>query len=586
MSTNRRRVPALMLGATASLALAFGSVGTAQAAEGQILGAGTADAIPGSYIVAMKGETSKDAGVRAAVGTQASSLAGKYGGKLGLVYSTAFRGFAVNMSEAQAKRLAADPAVEYVEQNATVRVEETWGLDRVDQRDLPLSNSYTAPNDGAGATAYIVDTGVDMRHTDFGGRVTSGRDFIDNDNDASDCQGHGTHVAGSVGSKTWGVAKNVKLVAVRVLNCQGTGSWDQVIGGIDWVTQNAPEAAVGNMSLGGAKSTSVNSAVQRSLDAGVSWAVAAGNEGQDACNVSPASTPGALTVAASDAQDKRSIWTGTQSSNYGTCVDLFGPGSNITSTLNGGGSGAKGGTSMATPHVAGALALAITADPSGSVSALNDKVVSTTTPNKITDIKGSPNKLLYVNDLGGGGGNTDPTASFTSNCSTAEPSCGFDASGSTDPNGTISSYAWEFGDGQTGDGVTPSHTYATAGKYTVKLTVTDNEGKTNSTTREVTAGQGSTGQPPSASFRVNCQWAACQFDGNGSTDPDRDIDSYSWEFGDGQTGSGVTTSHSYPNRQATYTAKLTVKDRSGNSNSATKQIQCWSFGTQSFCFSQ
>ncbi|RZS30340.1 secreted trypsin-like serine protease [Herbihabitans rhizosphaerae] len=180
-----------------------------------------------------------------------------------------------------------------------------------------------------------------------------------------------------------------------------------------------------------------------------------------------------------------------------------------------------------------------------------------------------------------------PTASFTNNCSTIEPKCDFDASASKDSDGSISSYKWEFGDGQSGDGVKPSHTYAKAGKYAVKLTVTDNEGKSGTTSKEVTAGQPpNTGQPPSASFSVFCQWANCQFDGNGSSDPDKDIDSYAWEFGDGQAGTGATTSHTYPNRQATYTARLTVKDRGGNSNSATKQVQCWSFGSQAFCFSQ
>ncbi|WP_206050830.1 PKD domain-containing protein [Nocardioides speluncae] len=179
-----------------------------------------------------------------------------------------------------------------------------------------------------------------------------------------------------------------------------------------------------------------------------------------------------------------------------------------------------------------------------------------------------------------------PTASFTADCSASQPSCTFDGSGSTDPDGSIASYAWDFGDGQTGAGVTPSHTYAAAGKYRVQLTVTDNDGRTGTATKEVTAGPGPVGSPPRAAFTVFCQWGSCSFNGTGSTDPDNDIASYSWSFGDGQTGTGATTTHRYPNRQASYTATLTVTDRSGNRGTATKQIQCWSVGAQAFCFGQ
>ena len=181
---------------------------------------------------------------------------------------------------------------------------------------------------------------------------------------------------------------------------------------------------------------------------------------------------------------------------------------------------------------------------------------------------------------------SDPTASFTANCSTTQPACSFDGSASADPDGSIASYAWKFGDGQTGTGVTPSHTYGQAGKYTVELTVTDDDGRTAATTKEVTAGPGPVGGPPRASFTVFCQWAKCDFNGTGSTDPDNDIASYAWNFGDGQSGTAVTTAHTYPNRQSTYTATLTVTDRAGNRGTATKQVQCWSIGAQAFCFGQ
>ncbi|MEU4770391.1 PKD domain-containing protein [Actinosynnema sp. NPDC023794] len=567
------------LASTMALALSVVGAGAAQATEGQILSGGARGAVDGSYIVVLDGVPSTAASAQAAVSAQATDLAGEYGGEVSHVYSAALRGFSVRMSERQAKRLAADPAVRYVEQNGIARAAETWGLDRVDQRDLPLDDGFTAPNDGSGVTAYVLDTGMDFRHPDLEGRASSGYDFIDNDSDASDCHGHGTHVGGTIGSKTYGVAKNVELVSVRVLDCNSSGPWDKIIAGIDWVTDNAPQAAVGNMSLGGSRATAVDQAVTNSVRAGVAWAIAAGNNGQNACNFSPAAAEGVLTVAATDNGDRRSVWSSSSSSNYGSCVELFAPGSNITSATKGGGTAAWNGTSMATPHVAGALALVTSADPGISVADANAKVLDTATVNKVSDPKDSPNRLLYVKDLGARDPGA-PTASFTASCSSTTPSCSFDASGSSDPDGTVSSYAWEFGDGKTGSGVKPSHTYSTAGAYTVKLTVTDNSGKTATTSRRAAAGP----QPPTASFTVFCQRTVCSFDGTASSDPDGDIASYTWHFGDGQTGSGVKVSHTYASRTATYTPELTVTDRAGNKNTIVgKRIQCNTYGTLTFC---
>ena len=414
--TRRVAVAGLAAGACALAAVAVASPASAAQPTGSILAA--PNPVAGSYIVVLKDAQASAPGVN----NKAFDLAKQYGGSVKLTYTAALRGFSVSMNEAAAKRLAANPAVAYVQQDGVATIKDTqqnptWGIDRVDQRDLPLSNSYTYANDGSSVTAYILDTGIDMRHTEFEGRATSGRDFIDNDSDASDCQGHGTHVAGTVGSKTYGVAKKVKLVSVRVLNCQGSGQWSQIIGGVDWVAQNARKPAVANLSLGGGATSSLDDAIVRLINSGVTTAVAAGNEGQNACNVSPARVPAAITVAASDRNDRRSIYS-SGSSNYGTCVDIFGPGSNVLSTRNGGGTQEMGGTSMATPHVAGAAALYLHANPNSTNQQVRDALVTNSTPNKITDVQGSPNRLLYTGFIGGGGPDPDPTCSAVSNNNT------------------------------------------------------------------------------------------------------------------------------------------------------------------------
>ncbi|QWF83056.1 S8 family peptidase [Amycolatopsis sp. CA-230715] len=403
----RRALAGASVAAGACAATVMALAGPAAAAPtGHILNANVPGAVADSYIVLLKAPA------------EARGLAAAYGGEVRRTYDAAVHGFAVKMSEAQARRLAADPSVASVEQDAVAHVSDTqqnptWGLDRIDQKDLPLDKAYSYANKGEGATVYVVDTGTDLKQSEFGGRASSGYDFIDDDNDASDCQGHGTHVAGTVGSATYGVAKGVKIVAVRVLNCQGTGQYSQIISGIDWVAKNAKGPSVLSMSLGGGADSSVDQAVQGAIRAGITNTVAAGNEGQDACNVSPARTPEAITVAASDAQDKRSIWNSSQSSNYGRCTDIFAPGSNITSLKNGGGTTQMGGTSMATPHVAGAAALYLTANPSATPADVAKALTDNATPGKISDVKGSPNKLLYTGFIGGGTPNPPSCAGGT-----------------------------------------------------------------------------------------------------------------------------------------------------------------------------
>ncbi|MER6771871.1 S8 family peptidase [Streptomyces bacillaris] len=378
-----------------------GAAPTPTPTEGRILGADRAGAVEGSYIV-----TFKDSVARADIDKVARSLAGRHGGKVGHTYTAALRGFSVKVGEEQAKRLAADPSVARVEADGVAYAlgtqnDPTWGLDRIDQRDLPGDRKFTYPNAASNVTAYVLDTGIRTSHRDFGGRAVSGYDFIDNDSVAQDCNGHGTHVAGTVGGTAYGVAKGVKLVGVRVLNCQGNSgsTWAPVLAGIDWVTKNAVKPAVANMSIGGGRNSSVDDALARSIASGVTYVVAAGNDGANACNTSPAAVPGAVTVGATDSRDARSIWPSGKSSNHGTCLDLFAPGSDVISAshLNDTGSRSDGGTSMASPHVAGAAALLLSANPSWTPKQVHDRLIADATPNKVTDARtGSPNRLLYV----------------------------------------------------------------------------------------------------------------------------------------------------------------------------------------------
>ncbi|MEV1146308.1 S8 family serine peptidase [Micromonospora sp. NPDC049799] len=375
----RSVVAGLALAAVATAASMFGT-GAAYAGPPDdkrvpgILGAADKGAIKDSYIVVFKDTKATPA----EVGASATALTKRYGGAVSRTYTRTIRGFSARMNEAQAKRLAASPEVAYVEQNRKVSKSDTqlntpsWGLDRLDQIFAPLNNRYTYPNTASNVHAYVLDSGIRVTHQEFGGRASHGYDFIDNDPIADDCDGHGTHVAGTIGGTNYGVAKAVQLVGVRVLDCTGSGSYEGVIAGIEWVTANAVKPAVANMSLGGESSAVVDAAVEASIASGVTYAVAAGNSGQDACLYSPAGAPSAITVGATDEVDFRASF-----SNFGTCVDVHAPGHHIPSSVATSDTAIDkySGTSMASPHVAGAAALLLSANPAWTPTQVRNVIV-------------------------------------------------------------------------------------------------------------------------------------------------------------------------------------------------------------------
>ena len=321
-------------------------------------------------------------------------------GRKGHVYSKALKGFSATLSEKAAQKIAEDPRVAYVEEDGVVTIEATqsgatWGLDRIDQRDLPLNSTYNYNTTASGVKAYIIDTGIRNSHGEFGGRAIDGYDAVDGALPAADCNGHGTHVAGTVGGSAYGVAKGVTLVAVRVLDCAGSGSNSGVIAGVDWVTSNhaAGAPAVANMSLGGGASTALDDAVRRSIADGVTYALASGNSNVDACSSSPARVAEGITVNSTTSTDARSSF-----SNYGSCTDIFAPGSSITSAwyTSDTATNTISGTSMATPHVAGVAALYLAGNTTASPATVWAAIRDSATLNKVTSAgSGSPNRLLY-----------------------------------------------------------------------------------------------------------------------------------------------------------------------------------------------
>jgi subtilisin family serine protease len=401
-----RIVRSALLSATA-VAFAACSDGTApvapeQTAAAPVLAKGeTGKAIPDQYIVVLK------------EGGNPRSVAAVAGVNPHFVYTAALEGFSATLNQGQLNALQHNPNVAYIEQDQEVSVSTTqtgatWGLDRIDQRNRPIDGAYNYTPTGSGVRAYVIDTGINTSHTDFGGRATSGYDAVDG-GAATDCNGHGTHVSGTIGSTTYGVAKGVSLVAVRVLDCAGSGTNAGVIAGMDWVTANHVKPAVANMSLGGGASTAIDDAINRMHNAGVTVVVAAGNENQNACNVSPARAANAITVGATTSTDARASY-----SNYGSCVDVFAPGSAIKSLWYSSNTATNtiDGTSMASPHVAGIAALYLQGVPSATPATVANAIVTTSTTGLVTSAgTGSPNRLVY--SLLTTGGTTPPPTGTT-----------------------------------------------------------------------------------------------------------------------------------------------------------------------------
>lgn len=395
------RTPATKFAAVLTSAMALlATVALPAAAEAQ---AASTD----EYIVILKDQVSAQGVDTVAASASATPDA---------VFTEAIHGFSATLNDGQVRALASNPEVSYIERNVKLSISgartptASWGLDRIDQRALPLDNSTTNLYSGAGVTVYVLDTGINAEHQEFTGRLATGFSGVSGEPTTDDCQGHGTHVAGTIAGSTYGVAPGATVVPVRVLGCDGTGTVAEVLAGIDWVIANHVSGpAVANMSLGVDQViSSINQAVTNMIADGVSTAVAAGNESIDACGSTPAAAPNAVTVGATDADDAEASF-----SNYGSCLDIYAPGVGITSSSIGSPTASEplDGTSMASPHVAGVMALMLDAAPESTPAEVATAIGTLATSGVVTGVTGAgPNKLLYAPSDGQFGLGNGPSA--------------------------------------------------------------------------------------------------------------------------------------------------------------------------------
>jgi subtilisin family serine protease len=548
-----------------------------------------ADAVPGRYIVVFRDDVPDAPGL-------AAQLSARAGGSLHLTYSHALKGFAASLPSPAVQALANNPNVLFVVPDIVVRAEGVqtgagWGLDRIDQTALPLDGLYHYDGTGQDVNVYVVDSGIRITHNDFGGRAAHAVTFVDDSFD--DCHGHGTHVAGIIGGATYGVAKNVRLWNVRVLNCSNSGFLSSVIAAVDWITAHHVKPAVANLSLsagaGTASGDALELAINGSIETGVTFVVAAGNirtgDSGDACERTPARMPAALTMAGSTSSDARAT-----NSNWGNCVDLFAPGAQIVSSWNTGNNASASltGTSMAAAFGSGVAALVLESQPDALPLVVRTAIREAATPNAISGANGGPNDLLY--SLGSWGEpepppppppppppeNEAPVVSITS------PSPGavfvegeavlLEGSGSDPEDGALggAALAWSSDrDGALGNGTQLTVTTLSAGSHVLTLTVTDSEGATGSASVSITVQQN---QAPVASFTYQCSNSAtCRFTDRSSDD--EAVTSWYWTFGNGQSSTQSNPSTTYASPGA-YVVELVVSDRHGRTGSATATINC------------
>lgn len=449
-------------------------------AELRVVRAPTGRAIPGRYIVVFKPS------VRSAR-DEALQTVSRYGGRIAHSYEHALRGFAGELPDAALAALRRNPLVQSIEEDQIAYLDAvqsptpSWGLDRIDQRSLPGSNSYRYDRTGAGVHFYGLDTGVNLAHADLAGRLANGFDAVTPGGNANDCHGHGTHTATTAAGTTYGVAKGMTVHPVRVIPCSGFGQTSTVIAGVDWVTGHRIRPAVANMSIGFSPSSALDNAVAASVGSGVIYAVSAGNDGGNACNKSPARAYGVITVASSNQSDVRA-----SSSNFGTCVELFAPGVGITAGWIGSptATAPSSGTSMAAPHVAGAGGLYLQVYPNATPAQFSNALLSYATYNKISNPgSGTPNRLLFVIT----NGNVGPVAAFNAPTCRINVPCTFDASPSFDDQGIVT-YQWHFaaGDPSASSGKIVTHMYRSGPLETsASLTVTDASGATGYVSKAV-----------------------------------------------------------------------------------------------------